>query len=150
MLWEDSGCDIPPTMIHLTTSNKVEIDVNNPLNLVVVFALPLLPLPLPSFPIKRRGAAVVVPARVAPADLDCWSSVDKSDTTTVFAVITAATHVVFAAAVLLVSFFCPRMTPSKNDVLLLPKNSDVTTMTKATTPKVAVVAGLLSFWQTVD
>ena len=150
MLWEDSGCDIPPTMIHSTTSNEVEMDVDNPLNLVVVFALPLLLLPPPSFPIKRRDAAVVVPARVAPADLDCWSSVDKSDTTTVFAVITAATHVVFAAAVLLVSFFRPQMTPSKNDMLLLLKNSDATTTTKATTPKVAVVVGLLSVWQTVN
>ena len=87
------------------------MDVDNPLNLVVVFALPSLPLPPPSFPIKRHGSAVVVPARVALADLDCWSSVVESDTTIVFAVITAATHVIFAAAVLLASFFRPQMTP---------------------------------------
>ena len=97
------------------------MDVNNLLKLVVVFVQSLLPLLLSHSQQKGPVVAVVVPARVAPADLDCWCGADKCDTTAVFAVITAATDVIFTVAVLLVSFFCPQMEPTKTDVLLLSK-----------------------------
>lgn len=123
MLWDDSGCEIPPTMIHWTTSKEVKMDVNNLLKFVVVFALLSFSLPLMLMHYQQLGmvVAIVVPERVAPSDLYHWYSVDESDTTAVFGFITTTTDIVFAATVFLVSFFHPQMTPSKNDMLLLPE-----------------------------